>query len=691
MQFKWIKPEDELLVDVKILGKQNARTLGMFPDGAFDDHAERRRILACVVDGRLGGYVLFRITQSKRILYITHLCIHPDHRKKGIAKKLLDEVKEKHGTYCNGFGLSCREDYEDACKFWERYGFKPKGRQRSRAKEEHYLINWYYDFGNPDLFSAAFAEPAKINAVLDSNIIIKMRDELHLQEDEVLALRADWLLDEVEYFYAQEIFVEINRDTDRERGKQTRAYITHFQELPASHDATNTIYDQLATILTGTSDNDISDRKQLAECIASGTEYFITLDKPLLSASEQIQKLYNVKTVRPAEFILNIDYLRNHADYRSYRVAGARFDYHPIVADDMDSLAQEFVCHGQDEKINQLKTQLHSITADISNAAVRIVKDGENKRIGFFALSILQKQITVKVIRHNNSKIGKLLFQQMIGDIFSIAVQKKVEVIVISDSYIDEAKEVILISFGFHRKEGRWIKILLQGQYLFNDVLDLPIVKEYFDTVLIKDSYNAAAEKDRTSIKLQMERFLSPAKLLDLDIPTYIIPIKPRWASQLFDHHISSHELFGSNAEQAWRKENIYYRSTMPITEIAPGRILWYLSSDEHSPTGRTQGVSGFSYLDEVYTSPAKLLYQKFKDFGIYEWRDISGLTKGVQMKEIRALLFSDTEVFEKIVPYKQVQEIFTRFQRSNNTFASPVKVGSDVFNEIYRIGKQKL
>lgn len=74
---------------------------------------------------------------------------------------------------------------------------------------------------------------------------------------------------------------------------------------------------------------------------------------------------------------------------------------------------------------------------------------------------------------------------------------------------------------------------------------------------------------------LQMERMFFPLKIRELEIPTYIIPIRPYWAGQLFDNVISSENLFGAEPDKLWSIENVYYRHTMPITERAPARILW--------------------------------------------------------------------------------------------------------------------
>ena len=85
----------------------------------------------------------------------------------------------------------------------------------------------------------------------------------------------------------------------------------------------------------------------------------------------------------------------------------------------------------------------------------------------------------------------------------------------------------------------------------------------------------------------------------------------------------------------------------------------------------------------------ARELFRMLKHYGIYEWLDIKNtLCKEDDNKEIRALKFSHTELFPKVVAYDQVQEILKRNGYGKNTFNSPVRVNGKVFFEIYEMGK---
>lgn len=138
-----------------------------------------------------------------------------------------------------------------------------------------------------------------------------------------------------------------------------------------------------------------------------------------------------------------------------------------------------------------------------------------------------------------------------------------------------------------------------------------------------------------------------------------------------------------------WNFENVYYRSKKPLTEVAPARILWYVCKRKDSGT-HSKAIVGSSYLTEVYTGRARELFRTLKHYGIYEWTDIKNtLCKEDDNKEIRALKFSHTELFETAVGYDKVQEILVRNGYGKNTFNSPVRVNGKVFFEVYEHGKE--
>jgi ribosomal protein S18 acetylase RimI-like enzyme/predicted nucleic acid-binding protein len=688
MTIKVIGHTDIVLTEVMALGKKNAKTLGMFPEGAFIDHAKRKNILIAIENNQLLGYLLFRITQSKGIISVAHLCIDTEQRNKGIAKALLDALKEKYKNLFKGIALSCRKDYTEASKFYEKNQFKAIKEVRSRSQQENYLVKWYYDFGNSDLFSDITLLSNKLNVLLDANIIIKLRDEPNAQNTEAHALNADWLDDEVEYFFAPETYNEINRDSDKTRALATREFLNNFQAVNFNPENRDGIFAELSILLTGTTVNDISDKKQLAECISSGVTYFVTTDEEILNLSETILNKYSVRVLRPTELILFIDQLKNKSDYLSFRVAGANYEYKKLGQEDINVLIDSFV--DTTIKKHELRTTLTNIAADVKNSDIRWVKDNDANCLGFFAAQVSNGYLKVPAIKIQKNKISEVLFYQMVNDIIHLAISKSANIINIEELSLSESMIEILYSYGFQQKEGLWYKIVLFGQEETEALLNSSeLLKNNWNVPLVHRKFKALKDTEKEVYKLELERKLWPVKLTDIEIPTYIIPIKPLWAAHLFDHYQASHNLFGSKPELAWHRENIYYRNIRPVTEKIPARILWYISADNNNPIGRERGIVACSYLDEVHTGSAKILYQKFKNYGVYEWKDILEAANKDAHKEMKAIKFSDTEVFKKHISFDKVSEVMQKHGKSQNTFASPVEVSKEIFNDIYKIGKE--
>ena len=127
----------------------------------------------------------------------------------------------------------------------------------------------------------------------------------------------------------------------------------------------------------------------------------------------------------------------------------------------------------------------------------------------------------------------------------------------------------------------------------------------------------------------------------------------------------------------------------MPVSEKHPARILWYVSSEKKVTTGRDKGIVACSYLDEVTIASARSLFHRFKNFGIYEWKDVYELAEQNSDKVIKAIKFSDTEVFKNKIDLNKITQILNENGRKKNTFTSPLEVSKEIFNKIYEIGKE--
>ncbi len=688
MQIQFINQSNKFFQDVISLGKKHSATLGFMPDGGFEDHAKKECIIIAHNDSELCGYLMFRVVNSSSRISIVHLCVNETHRGKNISSLLLDKLRSKYENTFAGIALSCRQDYKHASALWERYGFHCRHRKRSRSLAENYLNIWWYDFNKQDLFSVAANSSLKIKAILDANIIVKLRDNdvQYDAHEDPRGLVADWLADEVDYYFASEMLNEINRDANKERAKKTRMFLNNFIEAKHDVEERKTVAEQLKKFVKRQTDNDNSDRIQLATCIVSNVSYFITQDIGILDCREKIEEQFNIQIFSPQEFIIEVDQLLNKEEYSPIRLAGVTFHtISKVSTNELDACIDKFLVKEASEKKNSFKNRVYTEASNTDVAKIKVIKSS-NDPIAFFAYSNANSELNIPFIRLIENEYKQTLFMQIISDLINKAIKKNINIISLKEIYLSDNQISVLSKLGFEHGEYTWRKYVYNGLIESSNLANLQNLSDGKIRSMILD----IASNNKTEVKLlDIERKLFPLKISDLDIPCYIIPIKALWAGQLFDTHISGATLFGAMPNKLWNVENVYYRHTKPITEIAPARILWYVSSNKS--TGRSKSIVATSYLDEVITGKPKELFSKNKHYGIYEWRDIYSLCEKNIDTDIRALKFSGTEVFKHPVSLASITNIFEVNGRKRNTFASPVKVDLNIFNRIYQLGKWKI
>jgi predicted nucleic acid-binding protein/GNAT superfamily N-acetyltransferase len=354
MEIEHINQHHRFFQDVIALGKKHSQTLGFMPEGGFIDHARKKYIIVAHSGTELIGYLMFRLVVRYSSISIVHLCVTEESRGHGVPTKLLDELRRKYEATYMGISLSCRADYFHATELWKRYGFVCKGQVRSRSIDENYLYKWWYDFNKPDLFSGVKnSTTLKVKALLDANIILKLRDndiEFEPSQDP-RSLMADWLVDEVDYFYAPELLNEITRDKNYDRAEKTRTFLRNFTVVRFDIEKYKDISNQLKAFIPGNTENDKSDRKQLATSIVTKIPFFVTLDRGILEKRDEIENNFKLQVFSPHEFIIEIDQLVNNEEYSPARLAGLTFhSIAKVSKSELDIYIDQFLFKSESER-----------------------------------------------------------------------------------------------------------------------------------------------------------------------------------------------------------------------------------------------------------------------------------------------------------------------------------------------------
>jgi len=678
---------------IKALGRANASTLGFLPEGAFDQYASERTLIAAIdSDDRCVGYLLYRITRGQ--VAIAHLCIEESQRRRGIARTLVEYLKEQTKDTSHGITLRCRRDYV-ASKAWPRFGFVAKGELPGRGKDRKELTVWWLDHGNPNLFTEPTLENlrTKICVVIDANVLFDLADDSRHGYEESRALLADWLPDSLEVCLTDEIYNEINRNKISEQRKRSREFAKSFVFPPSENSERDKIEKSLREYFPeNMTDRDESDLRQLARTIAAGIQFFITRDEPLLNRSEEIYTVFGVSILRPSDFIIRFDQLRREAEYQPARLAGTLTSIQLVHGGNTSLLLKYFLASPQGETKEYFKKRLHQFLADPERYKCYVTLNIEQQPSSLFVHD-RQRSDSLKVPLFRVSRgplvatmIRYLLFRSTLD-----SSREKRAFTRISDPYLEEEAVSALAEDGFIENKGEWLRanlsIAARGIDVANYLLGLEYKyeeeKQFFKSIaqLLKKEHMLFDAHTMSDI----ERLLWPTKILDAQIPTFIVPIKAKWAKDLFDEGLANQTLFGAVAELALNRESVYYRAKNPSGGLkVPGRILWYVSHDKkYSGSGQ---IRACSRLDEIIIGKPKELFRQFRRLGVYEWRNIYELAKRDVNFDIMALRFSDTELFTSSIKWKKLQEIL----KENNCpsqIMSPVRIPIQIFSELYMLG----
>jgi len=676
--------------DIHRIWGANRQTLGLMPKDAFKDAIKKKWILVFLEDGHILGYLQFRYTIKTQTLSIVHLCIDKPYRGKGYPEKLINKLVDEFKYSARGIKLNCRSDYHSAERFWNRYGFQPKSKQPSRGNNPNvHLVTWWYSFGTLDLFSTN--QNDKLKSVLDFNVLAKMMecDEDDEAREQILELMADWIVTEVDYYRTSETTNELFRDKNKNRQDQTRDFLRNYSELNIDKSLLKLKEVELESIYKGKTINDISDRRQLAETVLSGIPYFITLDDGILKHREKVFEKFNLKVISPPQLRLEIDYSINSSNYYPNRLSAENFSIGKLKPEERTNLDTLFLSNATGEKKQSFNKIINSIITKGELGEVLIIKE-RDEIVALVSYYEEEDFIIVPLVRTKYYPLTQTIFMQNLSDLLKIALNRGKKFIVISDIHISPLDKQILLKYDFFEVDNKWIRGIKQGIVSINDLeielnnfgKAIPYLNE-----LLQEVENSTDNKYYLNM-LSLEKMLWPLKIIEAEIPCFIIPIKPYYAKELFDTKAAKAELFGVQPKLIWNKENVYYRNIAPNVEKYPARILWYASDDRLSP--RSKAIVCSSYLNEVVTGPAKEIFTKHERFGIYSWKkDILPLAKGKINTPIKLLMFSDSESFEYAIPLKKVKEILSKNQEKDNNFQSPLKIKNTTFMELYALGKR--
>ncbi len=686
-----VSDDSSFLDGVKRLWRANRKTLGPYPDGAFQERAQAGQILVAIEDGTVVGYLLYYTSSRHGRVRLTHLCVDAGQRGRGFARQLIDELRNCTRSL-RGIGLHCRRDYNE-WSIWPKLGFVAVSEKVGRSKDGHELTCFWLDHHHRTLFSGT-DDDERMKVVIDANIFYDLDDPARNGAEETVGITADWLQPLVRLCVNDELFNEIHRNEDSELRKDRIAKARYYDCLECNPDDFMTAKDAVRALLgEPATERDESDQRHLARTIASDATVFVSRDEPILRVANDVYDQHGLSIVRPAQLVAQFEELRNERDYQRERLAGSPLQF-CRASSNASGLADQFQAQVSGERKRDLVEQLNTAFAHPNRYECHLAETGSGRLMAFHVAERANDNLVcVPIFRIAknvlNTRLAPTLTRTLLAGIVRNALQSNVHVVQVTDQHLESIVKTALQLNGFYNVGDTWLKISVPDAEPFDRMTERVnqiATDAHIDpasVVHIVDVLRADGFCDDLTCVLDMEHTLWPGKLLECSVPNYIIPIRPRWATDLFDAGLAKSTLWGAETELALNPDSVYYRATRPPIRTDQGRILWYVSADDK--IAGTMRIRACSQLREVVAGGPKELFRRYRRFGVYNWHNVLE-TAGSLVGKLMALQFSDTELFSNPVTWEQAQSILRGYD-IRSTFQSPTKIDEAVSLELYRCG----
>ena len=650
------------------LMKRYGRTLGFLPKTALEYYLKKEKggVLGAKTDiGQLVGYLLYAANPD--YFRITHLCVSEEYRGQGIAKCLVNNLRESATTQ-RAIKLNCRRDFP-ANDLWPELGFVTLGEKPSRSKNGHFLTIWQLTlapFEQLELFQAKTSSEA-LDIIIDANIFFDF-DEPDIDKTiPSKALLSDFLVGPLELWITDELLNEINRQDDLEKRKKSQNRAQNFLRIESVPDLFEGFRKRLEEILPSNKPSQRSDIRQLAKAAASNVKTFVTTDGDLLKEAKSIFDITGLDVVNPTELIIRLHELSQGQSYAPDRIAGFNLRWDRLTSSDLTNFP--FGSLLSDERKGKFKEKLQSLIARPNRYKCEFLRS-EDDVVALRVLTNSSNQMIVSPLARvafsaNSSLFGRFL----IADTLSKSVEKNLNMVKFENSDLTPSLIRELLEMGFMECNNGFVRFCFTCCLSREEVLS--IISKLCPEV--ESVYQGMSD-------LELEQRCSPLVLDSTDQCYFLIPIIPGYATGLIDRHQSSQELFGGDPNVLLRWDNVYYRKVSHHNMLkAPGRILWYASRNKKQ-------IIAVSSLDEVTIDMTKELFRKFRRFGVLEWRDLYEMCGRDPSKDLMALKFSNTFLFQNPISLDNVRSVYAE-NDAGLSLQGPSKVSPEIFRELFQKG----
>lgn len=648
---------DVLLDGVLALHKANRSTLGPMPDDGFRDRARHGGLLIASTSGRVVAYALYDIPRHN-LIKLVHLCVSRDVRGAGWARALVDAAIRRHPGR-SFVTAACRTDY-GMDGFWRALGMHATSEKPGRALNGSILTNWVkrvnLDSGLDLLETAALGSGVPV-AILDTNVIGDLfcpPDVRRDQREESSALHADWLQPLVAFAVSGEVDNELSRIAEPAERRHLRAETSHLTRVstrrPTDRHLEDALLAAIAPDLLAKDTSLRSDVLHVADAVHAGADYFVTNDGNVhLAAATWGPLLRGMRVLRPHELVGALTPQSFLSDFRSRLIDDSDLEWAPVTAIHQ-ALEASFRVYTSEPRPADFDRTLRELLARPQDTTVQELTDGDGRLWALAAVTSEDDALRLPLLRAIRGERGGTVAFQLVRHFRRMAWERGLSRVEVTDRALSPTLDAALTADGFTPSTPR--TATLGPATASRAELALPTA---VDVSLV-------------------ERTRWPLVVTGASLPTYLIPIQPKWASRLLgmDDGLFSVRRRGLGLS----RELVYFSGSKIRPRELPARVLWYSSSDKGTSVSR---IVARSVMIAATRLPVHDAVTRFASLGVLRRSDIEAAAG--EDGTVNVIRFQDTELLP--VSISRSDDIFRTYVKGE--VQSMRSVDPDFFDEVLR------
>ena len=673
---------------VKAIYRSNKGELGFLPDGAFQERFERGQIVIVVVEGTVAGYVLFS-TNQKYEVRIAHLVIAGAFRGRRLSTCLIDRLKKDFASHSR-IRLNCRSDFA-AAKIWQRLGFVAGNRIVGKKIGGSELIVYQFRLNDMPLFDQRSSVQDLPTIVCDANVCIDIRYADRPRHENSCGLLADWLADEIALAVSDEIFNDLDRQSEPMRTEMLSSIRATWEVIVADQSLVERNRDVIRSILGEPKDpSEVSDQRHLAIAAAHKASAFATFDEQLLKNAPEIFGKTGLRVQRPSEIISEIDSVLRASVYQYREMRNTGIERHRVKSIKEIDL-EDFTSVKRGESSKSLSGIVDGALSLPDRFEVYQIRDSKECSLAL----ILTERIDNCVYILKRFRVSRRLAGTRLGNViteliahYPLGAWKGNQncIVKVDDPYVEPTVLLACLRRGFQLNNGEYWRISLPGIWSSGEVAAAvnDLVCEHGLPNEIGESMLRLAksgEDECGSSTQQFEKLIHPGKVSFGLLPTYVIPIQPEWAQELFDFRIWSRPLLKMDTQLVVNPDSVYYKRPRNSPQRSLGRILWYVSGEKRRGGGC---VRACSVLTKGVNGTVKDLFREYERLGVFEWRHLIDHFGDANAPAF-AVEFTNTELFPNPISLDELNAILVEDGMKRQQFVSSVKISQVAFEKIYQ------